>query len=100
GNAGQANYAASKAGIIGFTKSIAKEVGSRSIRCNAIAPGFIETDMTGELDDATREMFVSNVPLNRMGTGDDVANAALFLASDLSTYVTGQVLSVCGGLNT
>ncbi|MDX1479453.1 MAG: 3-oxoacyl-[acyl-carrier-protein] reductase [Saprospiraceae bacterium] len=100
GNAGQANYAASKAGIIGFTKSIAKEVGSRTIRCNAIAPGFIETDMTGELDDATREMFVSNVPLNRMGTGDDVANAALFLASDLSVYITGQVLSVCGGLNT
>jgi len=100
GKFGQANYAASKAGVIGFSKSIAKEVGSRSIRCNTIAPGFIETDMTGELDEQTREMFESNVPLKRMGQADDVANAALFLASDLSTYITGQVLSVCGGLNT
>ena len=99
GNAGQANYAASKAGIIGFTKSVAKEVGSRSIRCNAIAPGFIETDMTGELDDSTRKMFESSVPLGRMGTPEDIANAALFLASDQSSYVTGQVLSICGGLN-
>lgn len=99
GNAGQSNYAASKAGIIGFTKSIAKEVGSRSIRCNAIAPGYIETDMTGVLDEQTREMFNVSVPLRHMGSPDDVANAALFLGSDLSTYITGQVLSVCGGMN-
>lgn len=99
GNAGQANYAASKAGIIGFTKSIAKELGSRSIRCNAIAPGFIETDMTGELDDTTREQFLANVPLRRMGTVDDVASTCVFLGSDMSTYITGQVISVCGGLN-
>jgi 3-oxoacyl-[acyl-carrier protein] reductase len=100
GNPGQANYAASKAGIIGFTKSIAKEVGSRNIRCNAIAPGYIETDMTGELDDQTREMFNDSIPLKRMGLPQDVSNAALYLASDLSTYVTGQVLSVCGGMST
>ena len=100
GNAGQANYAASKAGIIGFTKSIAKEVGSRSIRCNAIAPGFIGTDMTDELDEATKESFLTNIPMKRLGSGRDVADAALYLASDLSQYVTGQVLSVCGGLNT
>ena len=99
GNAGQANYSASKAGIIGFTKSIAKELGSRSIRCNAIAPGFIETDMTGELDDQTREQFLANVPLKRMGVADDVADTCVYLGSDMSTYVTGQVLSVCGGLN-
>lgn len=99
GNAGQANYAASKAGIIGFSKSIAKEVGSRGIRCNSIAPGFIQTDMTGELDEEMQKQFMSNVPLNRMGTPDDVADACLFLGSDMSTYVTGQVLSVCGGLN-
>ena len=99
GNAGQANYSASKAGIIGFTKSIAKELGSRSIRCNAIAPGFIETDMTGELDDQMKEQFLANVPLNRMGTADDVADLCVFLGSDMSTYITGQVLSVCGGLN-
>ena len=99
GNAGQANYAASKAGIIGFTKSIAKEIGSRSIRCNAIAPGFIETDMTGELTDEMREQFLANVPLGRMGTVDDVASACVYLGSDMSTYVTGQVLSICGGLN-
>lgn len=100
GNAGQANYAASKAGIIGFTKSIAKEVGSRNIRCNAIAPGFIGTDMTDELDEKTKEGFLANIPLKRLGEGEEVANACLYLASDLSTYVTGQVLSVCGGLNT
>ena len=100
GNAGQANYSASKAGIIGFTKSIAKELGSRSIRCNAIAPGFIETDMTGELDEQMREQFMANVPLKRMGTSQDVASACVFLGSDMSTYITGQVLSVCGGLNT
>jgi 3-oxoacyl-[acyl-carrier protein] reductase len=100
GNAGQANYAASKAGIIGFTKSIAKEVGSRGIRCNAIAPGFIETEMTEVLDDKTREGFLTNIPMKRMGSGMDVANACLFLASDMSTYVSGQTLSVCGALNT
>ncbi|MCL4110626.1 UNVERIFIED_CONTAM: hypothetical protein GTU68_060517 [Idotea baltica] len=100
GNAGQANYAASKAGIIGFTKSIAKEVGTRSIRCNAIAPGFIETDMTEELDDKTKENFLSNIPMKRLGTGIEVANTCLYLASDLSEYITGQVISVCGGLNT
>ena len=99
GNAGQANYAASKAGIIGFSKSIAKELGSRSIRCNAIAPGFIQTDMTGELDEEMQNQFMANVPLKRMGTVEDVASACLFLGSDMSTYVTGQVLSVCGGLN-
>lgn len=99
GNAGQANYAASKAGIIGFTKSIAKEVGSRNIRCNAIAPGFIGTDMTEELDEKTKEQFLANIPMKRLGSGTDVANTVLYLASDLSTYVTGQVISVCGGLN-
>lgn len=100
GNAGQANYAASKAGIIGFTKSIAKEVGSRKIRCNAIAPGFIGTEMTEDLDEKTKEGFLSNIPMKRLGTGLEVANACLFLAADLSEYVTGQVISVCGGLNT
>jgi 3-oxoacyl-[acyl-carrier protein] reductase len=100
GNAGQANYAASKAGIIGFTKSIAKEVGSRGIRCNAIAPGFIETEMTEVLDEKTKDGFLTNIPMKRMGTGLDVANACLFLASDMSTYVSGQTLSVCGALNT
>lgn len=100
GNAGQANYAASKAGIIGFTKSIAKEVGSRGIRCNAIAPGFIETEMTEVLDEKTREIFLTNIPMKRMGTGLDVANACLFLASDMSEYISGQTISVCGALNT
>jgi 3-oxoacyl-[acyl-carrier protein] reductase len=99
GNAGQANYAASKAGIIGFTKSIAKEVGSRNIRCNAIAPGFIGTDMTEELDEKTKESFLAGIPLKRLGSGDDVADLTLFLASDMSSYITGQVFSVCGGLN-
>ncbi len=99
GNAGQANYAASKAGIIGFSKSIAKEVGSRNIRCNVIAPGFIETDMTHVLTDDQKKAYISNIPLNRLGAGDDVSNACVYLGSDLSTYVTGQVLSVCGGLN-
>jgi 3-oxoacyl-[acyl-carrier protein] reductase len=99
GNAGQANYAASKAGIFGFTKSIAKEVGSRNIRCNALAPGFIETDMTEALDEATRKSFLDGIPLKRLGTGREIADAALFLASDLSSYVSGQTLSVCGGLN-
>ncbi len=100
GNAGQANYAASKAGIIGFTKSIAKEVGSRGIRCNAIAPGFIQTDMTDQLDEKVVENYIANIPLKRLGTGKDVSDACLYLASDMSTYVSGQVLSVCGALNT
>lgn len=99
GQAGQANYAASKAGIIGFTKSIADELGSRSIRCNAIAPGFIETDMTGILPEETRKNILQQIPFKRMGTPEEVANTALYLASDLSAYVTGQVLSVCGGMN-
>lgn len=99
GNAGQANYAASKAGVIGFTKSIAKEIGSRNIRCNAIAPGFIATEMTKELDDKTKEAYTSNIPLKRFGSTDDVAQLCLFLASDDSTYISGQVISVCGGMN-
>ena len=99
GQAGQANYAASKAGIIGFSKSIAKEYGSRNVRCNVIAPGFIETDMTAALDDKTREGYLAGIPMKRLGTGDDVANATIFLASDLSAYISGQVLSVCGALN-
>jgi len=100
GNAGQANYAASKAGIIGFTKSIAKEVGSRNIRCNAIAPGFIATEMTDELDDKVKQAYIDNIPLKRLGNSDDVANACVYLGSDLSAYVSGQVLSVCGAMNT
>ena len=100
GNAGQTNYAASKAGIIGFSKSLAKELGTRNIRCNAVAPGYIETDMTGELPEQTREMFLVNIPMKRMGTPEEVANTCVFLGSDLSSYVTGQVISVCGGLNT
>jgi 3-oxoacyl-[acyl-carrier protein] reductase len=100
GNAGQANYAASKAGIIGFTKSIAKEVGSRNIRCNAIAPGFIETDMTHVLTDEQKKAYIDSIPLKRLGSGEDVANACVYLGGDLSTYVSGQVLSVCGALNT
>jgi 3-oxoacyl-[acyl-carrier protein] reductase len=99
GQAGQSNYAASKAGIIGFSKSIAKEYGSRGIRCNVIAPGFIETDMTSELDEKTREGYLANIPMKKLGQGTDVANAAIYLASDMSAYVSGQVLSVCGALN-
>lgn len=99
GNAGQANYAASKAGIFGFTKSIAKEVGSRKIRCNAIAPGFIETDMTDELDEKTKAAFLASIPLKRLGKAEEIANACLFLGSDMSSYVSGQTISVCGGLN-
>ena len=99
GNAGQANYAASKAGVFGFTKSVAKEVGSRNIRCNAIAPGFIKTDMTEELDDKTRDAYMSNVPLKRFGDPEEVAAACVFLASDMGAYITGQTISVCGGLN-
>lgn len=98
GNAGQANYAASKAGMIGFTKSIAKELGSRNVRCNAIAPGFIETEMTAALNADVVKGWVDTIPLKRGGTTDDVANACLFLASDMSTYITGQTLSVCGGM--
>ncbi len=100
GNAGQANYAASKAGIIGFTKSVALELGSRNIRSNAIAPGFIETEMTGALDPKVVEQWRQNIPLRRGGTPEDVANLALFLASDLSSYITGQVITVCGGMLT
>ncbi len=100
GNAGQANYAASKAGIIGFTKSIAKEVGSRSIRCNAITPGFIETEMTGELDEKVKEAYLSSIPMKRLGAAEEVADACVFLGSDLSKYVSGQVISVCGALQT
>jgi len=100
GNAGQSSYAASKAGIIGFTKSIAHELGSRNIRCNAIAPGFIETDMTHYLQDVeSAKSFLSKIPLNRFGSAAEIADTALFLASDMSSYVTGQVISVCGGLN-
>ncbi|WP_421949509.1 3-oxoacyl-[acyl-carrier-protein] reductase [Phaeodactylibacter xiamenensis] len=100
GNAGQANYAASKAGIIGFTKSVAKEMGSRNIRCNAIAPGFIETDMTESLDEKVREGYLQNIPMNRLGKAEEVADVCVFLGSDLSTYLSGQVISVCGALNT
>jgi 3-oxoacyl-[acyl-carrier protein] reductase len=100
GNAGQTSYAASKAGIIGFTKSVAHELGSRNIRCNAIAPGFIETDMTHYLKEGTgTEDFLKRIPMTRFGVAEEVANATLFLASNLSSYVTGQVLSVCGGMN-
>jgi 3-oxoacyl-[acyl-carrier protein] reductase len=100
GNAGQTSYAASKAGIIGFTKSVAHELGSRNIRCNAIAPGFIETDMTHYLKDGNAaEEFMKKIPLGKFGKGEDIANAVLYLASDMGQYVTGQVLSVCGGLN-
>ncbi len=100
GNAGQANYSASKAGMIGLTKSMAKEIGSRGIRVNAIAPGFIITDMTAALSDEVREQWAKQIPLRRGGTPEDVANVALFFASDLSSYVSGQVIHVCGGMNT
>jgi 3-oxoacyl-[acyl-carrier protein] reductase len=100
GNAGQANYAASKAGIIGFSKSIAKEVGSRNIRCNAIAPGFIETEMTEVLDDKTKDAFLAGIPMKRLGQAEEVADVCVFLGSDMSTYISGQVVSVCGALNT
>jgi len=100
GNAGQSNYAASKAGIIGFSKSVALELGSRNIRCNVIAPGFIETEMTGALDEKVVQSWRDGIPLKRGGTPEDVANTALFLASDLSAYVSGQVINVCGGMLT
>lgn len=100
GNAGQSNYAASKAGIIGFTKSIALELGSRNIRSNAIAPGFIETEMTGALDEKVVQQWRDSIPLKRGGSADDVANLTLFLASDMSAYITGQCINVCGGMLT
>ena len=100
GNAGQSNYAASKAGVIGFTKSIALELGSRNIRCNAIAPGFIETEMTENLGEEVIKSWRNSIPLKRGGTPEDVANTTLFLASDLSAYITGQTLHVCGGMLT
>lgn len=98
GNAGQANYAASKAGIIGFTKSVAAELGSRNIRCNAIAPGFIETEMTDALNEETVQQWRDSIPLKRGGTPEDIANLSLFLSSDMSTYITGQVINVDGGM--
>ena len=100
GNAGQANYAASKAGILGFTKSVALELGSRNIRCNAIAPGFIETEMTAKLDEDTVQGWRDAIPLKRGGTPEDVANLCVFLASDMSAYITGQTLNVDGGMIT
>lgn len=100
GNAGQSNYSASKAGMIGLAKSIAKELGSRGIRANAIAPGFIITDMTAVLSEEVKAEWAKQIPLRRGGTPEDVANTALYLASDLSSYVTGQVIHVCGGMNT
>lgn len=100
GNAGQSNYSASKAGIIGFTKSIALELGSRNIRSNAVAPGFIETEMTGALDEKVIQGWRDGIPLKRGGTAEDVANLCLFLASDMSAYITGQCISVCGGMLT
>ena len=100
GNAGQSSYAASKAGIIGFTKSIAAELGSRNVRCNAIAPGFIETDMTHYLKEGeAAKSFLNKIPLGRFGSAEEIANVTLFLASDMSSYITGQVISTCGGLN-
>ena len=100
GNAGQSSYAASKAGIIGFTKSVAKELGSRNIRCNAIAPGFVETDMTSYLKEGEAgDKYRAGIPLGRFATAEDIANVALFLASDMGSYITGQTISVCGGLN-
>jgi 3-oxoacyl-[acyl-carrier protein] reductase len=98
GNAGQANYAASKAGMIGFSKSIAKELGSRNIRCNVVAPGFIETEMTGELNEEQLKEWTKSIPLKRAGQGKDIANACIFLGSDNSAYITGQVLVVDGGM--
>lgn len=99
GNAGQTNYSATKAGMVGFTKSIAKEIGSRNIRCNAIAPGFIETEMTKQLPDDVRKDWITKIPLRRPGYAEDIADVALFLASDLASYVTGQVIPVCGGMH-
>jgi len=100
GNAGQANYSACKAGMIGFTKSIAKELGSRNIRCNAVAPGFILTAMTDQLSDEVKQGWYEKIPLRRGGTPEEVANVILFLASDLSSYISGQVINICGGMQT
>ncbi len=100
GNAGQSNYSASKAGIIGFTKSIARELGARNIRSNAIAPGFIITEMTAQIPEKAREEWIKGIPLKRGGTPEDVANTCIYLASDLSSYVSGQVINVCGAMNT
>ena len=100
GNAGQSNYSSSKAGIIGFTKSVALELGSRNIRCNAIAPGFIETEMTKALNNDQVNDWAESIPLKRTGQVDDIANTSLFLASDMSSYITGQVINVCGGMLT
>ncbi len=100
GNAGQANYAASKAGIIGFTKSIAQELGSRNIRCNAIAPGFIETEMTAQLDPKVVEEWNQSIPMKRGGKAEEVADLCVFLASDMSTYISGQTINICGGMRT
>lgn len=100
GNPGQANYSASKAGVIGFTQVVAKEMGSRGVRCNAIAPGFIATEMTGELGEDVIKQWNDMIPLKRPGTPDDVANLAMFLGSDLSGYINGQTINVCGGLHT
>jgi 3-oxoacyl-[acyl-carrier protein] reductase len=100
GNAGQSSYAASKAGVIGFTKSVAKELGSRNIRCNAIAPGFVETDMTSYLKEGEHaDKYKSMIPLGKFASGEDIANTCLFLASDMGNYITGQTISVCGGMN-
>lgn len=100
GNAGQSSYAASKAGIIGFTKSVAKELGSRNIRCNAIAPGFVETDMTSYLKEGdAAEKYKAGIPLGRFASAEDIANSVLFLVSEMGSYITGQTISVCGGLN-
>ncbi len=100
GNAGQASYAASKAGVIGFTKSVAKELGSRNIRCNSIAPGFVETDMTNYLKEGTNaDKYKSMIALGRFATAEDIANVCLFLASDMGNYITGQTISACGGMN-
>jgi 3-oxoacyl-[acyl-carrier protein] reductase len=100
GNAGQANYSASKAGMIGFTKSVAKELGSRNVRCNAIAPGFIITEMTDRLSDEVKSQWAEAIPLKRGGTADEVAKVAVFLGSDMSSYVSGQVVQVCGAMMT
>ncbi|MBX7225432.1 MAG: 3-oxoacyl-[acyl-carrier-protein] reductase [Chitinophagales bacterium] len=99
GNAGQSNYAASKAAIIGFSKSIAQEYGSRNVRCNVIAPGFIETEMTEQLPENVKKDYISKIPLNRFGQTSEIAKVAVFLASEMSSYINGQVLSVCGGMN-
>ncbi len=99
GNAGQANYAASKAGMIAFTKSVAQEIGARNIRVNAIAPGFIETEMTAKLPEDVKKEWAEKIPLKKAGQPEDVANLAIFLASDMASYITGQVISVCGGMN-